>query len=89
MAQLNAGCIRAKTLLASTGDPAEADWRTTANLHALIDRLPSQGEAEALRTTMAASVHGAARRKSPLPHGACVYVDELTFGVVTHAASAQ
>jgi hypothetical protein len=43
----------------------------------------------ALRTAMAAGVSGAARRIGPLPDGPRVYVDKLTFRVVTHATSAE
>jgi hypothetical protein len=43
----------------------------------------------ALRTAMAASVSDAARRIGPLPDGPRIYVDELTFRVVTHATSAE
>ena len=76
-------------LLASTENHAEAGWRTPAGLQALIHRLPSRGEAAALRAVMAASVSAAARRKGPLPDGTRVYVDELTFRVVAHATSAE
>ena len=75
--------------LSSIEDHAEAGWPTPANLRSLICRLPSQGQDTVLRTAMAASVCGAARCKGPLPHGARVYVDELTFRVVTHATSAK
>jgi hypothetical protein len=43
----------------------------------------------ALRAVTAVSVSGAARRIGPLPDGTRVYVDELTFRVVTHATSAE
>ena len=43
----------------------------------------------ALRTAMAAGVSGAARRIGPLPDGPRVYVDKLTFRVVTHATSIE
>ena len=76
-------------LLVSTENHAEAGWRTPAGLQALVHRLPSRGEAMALRVVTAASVYGAARRKGPLPYGTRVYVDELTFRVVAHATSAE
>ena len=64
-------------------------WGTLANLRGLVARVPSQGEDTALRAAMAASVRDAARCKGPLPDGTRVYVDELTFGVVTYATGAE
>lgn len=50
---------------------------------------PADPQTAGLRAVAAASVYGAARRKGPLSDGTRVYVDELTFRVVTHATSVE
>lgn len=58
-------------------------------MRGLIRRLPSQGENTASRSAMAAGACGAARGKSPFPDWTRVYMDELTFGIVTYATRAE
>jgi hypothetical protein len=58
-------------------------------LRNLIHRLLSQGRDTASRAAAAASVFGAVRYKRPLPDRTCVYVDELTSGVIAYATGAK
>ena len=49
----------------------------------------SKGEDAPSRTVMTARAPGAARCKGPLPDGARIYVDKLSFGVITDATRAE
>ena len=54
-----------------------------------LPAVPAHSMAAQLLAVPALSMPGATPCKSPLPHRACIHVDELTFRVVTHATGAD